>query len=167
MTKRMVLAAAASVGALVLGVSSAVAQTTGAVINVGEAFGSLSPYINSAVSALIMVGLTLLFLLLKQKFNVDIDKSTRDSLEVFLKNQASSLIAQGAVKFGNTGISVQSAPLAAAANMALKFIPDAMQRFGLTPEVIQSKIIAAIPQNPTAAATAATSDAAVIPAKAP
>jgi hypothetical protein len=156
MTKRMIMTGALGLGVTLAGVGAAIAQqSSGGVINVGDAFGWFAPYVNSAVGALITVGLTWLTLLLRTKLNVSIDDSMRQALETFLKNQASSLIADGAVKFQGTAVNVSSPALAAAANTALKLIPDTMAHFGLTPEVIAQKIIDAIPQNATAAAVVA------------
>lgn len=156
MAKRMIIAGVAAGLAVMLGASAAVAQqATGGVINVGEAFGAFGPYVNSAVGALITVGMTLLFFYLRTKFNIDTDGSFRAAMEAFLKNQASALIAKGEVRFSGTKVEVSSIALASAANLALTLIPETMKRFNLTPEVIAQKIIAAIPQNETAAAVIA------------
>ena len=151
MSRKMIVASAAT-GALMLGASSAVAQTTGGVINVGAAFGSLAPYVDSIVGVLIVAGLTWLFMILKTKFNIDTDASFRAALQTFLKNQASSLIADGAVAISDKGISVKSPALASAANMAFQLIPETLKRFGLTPDVVAQKIIDMIPQTEAGAA---------------
>lgn len=133
---------------LVLSTDSAFAQSF---INVGQAFGWLEPYINSIVAALITVAVGWVLYTLKNKLNISIDDSMRLALETFLKNQAASLVADGAVKLKGTQINVSSPALAAAANSAGALIPDTMNHFGLTPEVIQAKIVDALPHVPAVA----------------
>lgn len=123
------------------------AQESGGLIQF-KAFGWLEPYVDSLVQALIVVGLGWFG---KTKYGQMLDDSSRASLETFLKNRASSLIADGAVKIQGKQVNVHSTLLAAAANEGAIYIPDAMKRFGLTPDAIAQKIVDHIPQTPVGA----------------
>lgn len=117
-----------------------------------KAFGWLEPYVDTLVQLII----TAVFgILAKSKYSQWLDQSSRDALETFLKNRASSLIAAGAVRMEGKTVDVHSAALASAANEAAKAIPDAMKRFGLTPDVVAAKIVDAIPQTTAGAAMVA------------
>lgn len=125
----------------------AVPATEGGIIQL-SAFGWLAPYIDSAVQTLIVVALGWFG---KTKYGQMLDQSSRDALEVFLKNRASSLLADGAVRIQDKSVKVDSTLLFRAANEASTAIPDALKRFGLTPDIISQKIIDAIPQTPAGA----------------
>lgn len=130
--------------------------TGGGIINIGQAFGTLlQPYIDAAVQVLILAAVSYFGLFIKKKFNVDIDKKSSDELTKFLQNRASSLIADGAVKMSGVTVKVDNQRLADAANAALNSVPDAIKRFGLTPDVIAAKIVDAIPQVAAGAAIVA------------
>jgi hypothetical protein len=123
-----------------------------AVIDIGQALtGSLQDIINGAVSALIAGLGGWLFVIFKNKWNIDIEAQNRDALIAFLQRQASGLVAQGAVKLSGVKVEVQNEALAAAANAALAAIPGALKFFGLTPEKIKSMIIDMIPKQPAVA----------------
>ena len=125
----------------------AVAPSSGGVIQL-SAFGWLEPYVDSLVQAIIVA---IFGILAKSKYSQWLDQSSRDALETFVKNRASSLIADGAVAIENKSVKVDSAFLARAANEASTAIPDALKRFNLTPENVAQKVIDAIPQNITGA----------------
>ena len=91
----------------------------------------------------------------KSKYSQWLDQSSRDALETFLKNRASSLIADGAVRISGRAIHVDNNLLFRAATEASTAIPDALKRFNLTPDVIAQKIIDAIPQVPAGSAIVA------------
>ena len=144
---------------ILLSAADAFAQANGGVINIGAAFGWLEPYINAIVGAAIMFLVGWVLWLAKTKFNVSIDDSMRAALETFLKNQAAALIAAGKVKLDGTNIEVNSSALVAAAAAGSTLIPDTLKHFDITPAVLAAKIVAAIPQNQTVAATVATTEA--------
>ena len=135
-----------------LAAAPAARDESGGVINVGQAFGTLAPDINSAVGGVIMGGLSWLFYLLQKRFNVNIDESHRDAIQTALLNAAASLIADGAVHLQGKTVTVPNADMANAANEVIAAAPAAFARFGLTPEVIKRKIIDKIPQVPAGAA---------------
>ena len=118
------------------------AAPSGGVIQL-SAFGWLEPYVDTAVQILI----TAIFgSLAKSKYGQWLDQSSRDALETFVKNRASSLIADGAVKIESKSVQVDNRLLYRAAAESSTAIPDALKRFGLTPDVVAQKIIDAIPQ---------------------
>lgn len=125
-------------------VAAPVQQKSGGIIHL-SAFGWLAPYVDTLLQGLIALGFGILG---KSKYSQWLDQSSRDALEVFLKNRASSLIAEGAVKISGKSVQVDNNLLYRAANEASTAIPDAMKRFNLTPDVVAKKIIAAIPQVP-------------------
>jgi hypothetical protein len=111
-------------------------------------FGWLEPYAVAIVQGLIGLGFAWFA---KSRYSTLLDESSRDALETFLKNRASSLIADGAVRMQGLSINVNSAALAREVELANKLIPGALKRFGLLPSVIADKIIDAIPQTTTGA----------------
>lgn len=125
-------------------------------IDIGQALnGSLQDIINGTVTALIAALVGWIAVVVKNKFNIDIQAQYRDTLTAFLQRQASSLIADGAVKLSGVKIEVQNEALAAAANTALAAIPDVLKFFGLTPEKIQGMIVDMLPKQPAIAQAAA------------
>jgi len=123
------------------------APTGGGVIQL-SAFGWLQPYVDTVVQALLAVGIAWLG---KSKYTQWLDQSSRDALQTFVKNTASSLIADGFVQMQGKTVTVHSAALATEVATAADRIPDAMKRFGLTPGAIAQKIVDAIPQTPAGA----------------
>ena len=121
-------------------------------INIGQALnGSLQEIINAAITGLIAALVGWVAIVVKNKFNIDIEAQHRDALTAFLQRQASSLVAAGAVKLEGVKLEVQSEALAAAANSALAAVPGAMAFFGLTPAKIQSMIVDMLPKQPAIA----------------
>lgn len=151
MLHRILAAAAVSVAVLAAPVAHA------APIEIGQAFGTaLQPYIDAAVQALIAALVGWVLILAKNKLNVSIDDSRRDAVVTFLKRQASSLLADGAVKLKGVKIEVDNAALANAANKALDAIPDALKHFNLSPAALQERIVDMLPKEPAVAAAQAT-----------
>ena len=121
-------------------------------INIGQALnGSLQEIVNAAITGLIAALVGWVAIVVKNKFNIDIEAQHRDALQTFLQRQASSLVAMGAVKLEGVKIEVQNEALAAAANSALAAVPGALAFFGLTPAKIQQMIVDWIPKQPSIA----------------
>jgi hypothetical protein len=151
--KRLVCAAAV-VPALYLAAGVGLAHADA--INIGQIFtGGLADIVNSAVSAAILAGVGWLAIVIKSKFNIDIEARHREALTAFLQRQASGLVAAGAVKLEGLKVEVSNASLAAAANTAIGAIPQAMAWFGLTPAKIEGMIVDLLPKQPAVAAAAA------------
>lgn len=129
-----------------------------------SAFGWLEPYVDTVVQALLAAGFAWIG---KSKYSQWLDQSSRDALEVFAKNRASSLLADGAVRMQGKAVHVDNALLFRAASEASTAIPDALKRFGLTPEVVAQKVIDAIPQTEAGAAIIATAHAESVAAPVP
>lgn len=130
-------------------------QKAGGIVHL-SAFGWLTPYADTIAQALIALGAAWFA---KSKYSAMMDESSRTALETFLKNRASSLLADGAVRMQDKAIHVDNAFLYRAATQASSAIPDALKRFGLTPDVVAAKIIDAIPQVQAGAAMIATAHA--------
>lgn len=139
----------------------------GSIIDVGQALGPfLQPYVDALVQAAIAAFVGWLGLILRKKFNIQIDEGSRNALTTALQNQAASLIADGFVKVEQNGkISVDDKFLAASANEIMAVIPDAAKRLGFTPEYLTKRIVDSIPQ--TAAGAAMIAAATPTPAPAP
>ena len=144
-----------SIGAALAAASFVVATSAAraATIDIGHAFdgGSLQEIITDAATAGITVLVGWVALVARKKFNIDIEAQYRAALTAFLQRQASSLIADGAVKLNGVKITVQNDALAAAANTALAAIPGALKCFGLTPDRIQHMIVDMLPKQPSVA----------------
>jgi hypothetical protein len=126
-------------------------QSGGGIIQL-KAFGWLEPYVDTLVQTLIMAAFAWFA---KTKYGQMLDDTSRAALETFLKNRASSLIADGAVRIEGKSIDVHSEALQRAAAEASTAIPDALKRFNLTPDKVAAKIIDAIPQTAAGAAIVA------------
>ncbi len=144
-----------ALGAATLAVCLLVIASGGAFaasIDIGQALnGSLQEIINGAITAMIAALVGWVAIVVKNKFNIDIEAKHRDAVTAFLQRQASGLVAQGAVKVSGLKLEVKNESLAAAANAALGAIPDAMKFFGLTPQKIQSMIVDLLPKQPAVA----------------
>ncbi|MGM4891279.1 hypothetical protein [Tardiphaga sp. 839_C3_N1_4] len=145
--KRFVLAALAA-ALFVVAAPAAFAAS----IDIGQAInGSLQEIVNGVVTALIAGLIGWVAIVVKNKFNIDIEAKHREAITAFVQRQASSLIAMGAVKLDGVKVEVQNAALADAANKALAAIPDALKFFGITPASIQQRIIDMLPKEPAVA----------------
>lgn len=133
-----------------------VAPPSGGVINIGAAFGDwLQPYINALIeAALTGLGSWVLWVL-KTKFNITIDAQQADAVRKAVTTQANALVAGGLVKMQGLTVTVDNAALADAANRILANVPDAVEHFGLTPDQLQDKLVAMIPQTPVGSAIVA------------
>jgi len=123
--------------------------SSGALLDVGQAFSaSLAPVINATIQALLALGLGWLVWLARTKLNVSITADQQKTLQQWLTNQASSLIADGAVSVAGGKIVVKPDVLAKHAEEAAKQIPDAIAFFNMSPDLIASKIVDKLPQVP-------------------
>lgn len=134
-------------------------------VDIKPLIDGLLPYIIAAVGGLISVIGTVVAVWLKQKFNIEIEAKDREAWQQSATNAAGALIARGAVKVeeGTGKIVITNADLAHVASIVAERVPDAIRRLGVTPEQVQSMIIAKVPQVLTGATPAA--PAAVVPAK--
>ncbi|MDA9511155.1 hypothetical protein XI09_42195 [Bradyrhizobium sp. CCBAU 11386] len=143
---KRILCAAVAVPVFLIGLTVAAPAAT---IDIGQAFtGGLVDVVNGAVAAGTTALVGWVCITIKNKFNIDIEAKHREALTAFLNRQASSLVAKGAVKVQGLKVEVGSDALAVAANTALHAIPDALKFFGLTPEVLQKRILDLLPQQP-------------------
>lgn len=123
-----------------------------ATIDVGQAVtGGLQEIVNGVVAAAISVLIGWLAIVVKNKFNIDIEASHRAALTAFVQRQASSLIAMGAVQLNGLKIEVGSQALADVANKGLTAVPDALKFFGITPAYLQQMIVDLLPKEPSVA----------------
>jgi hypothetical protein len=135
----------------------------GSIIDVGQAFGAAAPWINSIVGALLTAATSWIFYLLHKYLGVNIDQKQRDSFQAALLNQASSLIADGAVKMEGAKVTINNAAMALAVTDATKAAQDAVNYFNLTPETIAAKILDHIPQVPAGSTMIAAGVASTLP----
>lgn len=150
--KRIVCAAVAASVIVGAGVVPAAAAS----VDIGQAIGgSMQEVINGVVMALITVAVGWVGKIFHDKLNIDIEARHREALTAFLQRQASGLVAAGAVKLEGVKVEVKNEALAAAANTALRMIPDVLKFFKLTPDRLQSMIVDLLPKQPAVAAAAA------------
>lgn len=124
-----------------------VAVEGGGIINIGQAFGSvMQPYVDAAINALILAFVSWLGVVLKQKFDINIDQAHQAAWARAAQNQAGSLIADGFVKMDGLKVNVNNQALATAARDAIASIPDAAAHLGLTPDYVAARITDMIPQ---------------------
>lgn len=157
------------IAAMVLDTAPAMAQEvvkTGGFINFGVLFGAFTPWIEAGAQAVVLSIIGWLAYVAKNKFGLDFEKSHQHTLQVWATNQASALIASGAVRFEGVKVHVDNAALASAANSAIVRIPDAMNWFGLTPDKAKDFIYDKIGQVPAASTEAAVAGAVVAVAEA-
>jgi hypothetical protein len=131
-----------------------------AVIDLGQVFGVAAPYIDEGVNSLIALAVAWFGYMLQKRFNITIDQGHRDSLTRALQNQANSLIADGAVELKGKTVTVHDGPLLDATTEIMKVVPDAVKRFGITPEYLAKRIVDTIPQTPAGATMVASAHAA-------
>jgi hypothetical protein len=140
----------AMAGALALGCFASPAFA--ATIDVGQILaGSLQEVINGVISALIVVAIGWLGYVVQSRFGIEIEAKHREALQAFVQRQAASLVADGAVKLQGVKVEVRSDALAAAANAAIQFVPDALAKFGLTQDRVRDMIVDALPKVPSVA----------------
>lgn len=126
--------------------------SSGTLLDVGQAFSQVAqPYINAALQALLAAGLAWLAWWLKTKWGIDIDKQHQDTVQVWLTNQAASLVADGAVTIVNGKVVVNSAVLNTHALQITQQIPDAAAYFSISPQLVASKIVDKLPTIPAVA----------------
>lgn len=148
-TKIKILSSIATVGLL----SS---PAFSASIDVGSVVtDSVTQIITATVTLLISVIVGWVAIVIKNKFNIDIEAAQRDALTTFLQRQASSLIADGAVKLNGIKVEVKSEALAAASNAAIQAIPGVLKFFDLTPDRVSHMIVDMLPKQPAVAQAAA------------
>jgi len=133
------------------------APPSGGFIQIGKIFGeTMQPYIDAFLQALAFVIAgwiaTLVGLAYKRMTGKELEAKDRDALQRALTNQAAGLLQAGAVQMRGLEVHVASADLANAANKVIGRVPDAFKNFGLTPEVIQAKVLETIPQTEAGAA---------------
>ena len=103
----------------------------------------LLPFIQAIVLG-VLVPVAVAFFL--KKLNLDMEAQHRDALQTSLTNAAGLLIQKGAAQAGKLTVDVKSAQMAAAIRYVQDSAPDAVKRWGLTPEAIAEKVRAKLPQ---------------------
>lgn len=127
-----------------------------ATIEIGQALtGGLQDIVNAVVTAAIAALVGWVLVIVKNKFNIDIEAKHREALTAFAQRQASGLVAKGAVKLDGLKVEVKSEALATVGNTALKAIPDALKFFNITQADLERRIVDLIPQQPAVAQAAA------------
>lgn len=141
---------------MIAGANIALAQDT--TVKVGSLFGALKPYVDEMVATLIAAAFAYVALLLrsvatrfKEKTGIDMEEALRQieahhraAIEAFLVTQAGALIAKIGDPLLAMKLDLKNETLAYLANEALVRVPDALKRFGLTPEVLRGRILAKV-----------------------
>lgn len=124
----------------------AFAQAPASTVDVGGLYGVARPYLIDIASTLIVIAGGYITNLLRQKFNLDIDASHRDTLQTAFKNGAGLVINSIGNDLQGKTVDVGSTAVADAVNMVIRSAPDALDHFGITPDSIAQKIVSKIPQ---------------------
>jgi hypothetical protein len=134
-------------GALALAVVSfvvpAAAQTT---IDLGAAATTWMPILTGIVGAVVFVLAGWVLAIGTKKLGISIDDSMRNSLQTAARNAAGLLLNQLGNQLSGKVIDVKNPLVAQAANYVITHAPDAIDHFGLTPDVIAEKVLALLPQ---------------------
>lgn len=137
-------ALALAVLALALLTPASFAQgTTIAVLPIWKA---LEPYILAVLAPLAVAIVGILAELVRRKLNLDIEARHREALQTALTNAAGLAISQIGAALADRKVDVRSPVIAAAVNYVIEAAPDAVRKFGLTPEALAEKVAAKIPQ---------------------
>ncbi len=117
-------------------------------VDIKPLIDGLLPYIISTMGGIIVILGGLATAWLKQHFNIEIQSKDRDAFQSAATNAAGALIARGAVSMEQAAgkISINSAAMAQVIDTVSQRVPDAINRLGVTPDQIQSLIIAKVPQ---------------------
>lgn len=119
---------------------------------IGKIFGQLlAPYITALIQALIGVIIGWLIWAAQKYLNVTVDAARRAEITAAAQRLASSLVADGAVSLSGKTITVDNPAMLSAVNAVLAAAPDAVKRFGITPQAVADRIVDMIPQVPAVA----------------
>lgn len=157
------------------------APESGGFIQIGKLFGQqMQPYVDAIIQALALAFAgwitTMIGLAYKRITGKELDEKASNVIAIAAKNQAGALLSAGAVKLQGLRINVSNDKIALAVDEVMTRVPDALKRFGMTPQDVQNRIVEAIPQTAAgaqiiadahAAAAAKTVDAAAAPPPVP
>jgi len=116
-----------------------------ATVDLSGVWGDVMSYVASIVGVAISALVGWVFMLLKTKIGLSIDDSMRASLQAAATNAAGLVLN----KLGNAlpgSVEISNPLIAEAVQYVLKAAPDAIKHFGLTPDALAEKIVAALPQ---------------------
>lgn len=113
-------------------------------IALGGIYEALAPYLIAVVSTLAAAIVGVLADLLRRKFGLQIEAQHRDALQTALTNAAGLVIAKGGDALKGKTIDISNPLVAAGVNYVRDAVPDAVSKFGLTPEALAEKIAAKI-----------------------
>lgn len=147
MLSRAVAFAALSLIVATLFVLPALAQAPAAsTVDVGGIFGAWRPYLLDIIGVAAAAIAGLICELLRRKLNLSISAEHREALQRALTNAAGLALNSLGNKLDGKTIDVKSPEVAQAVNYVAKAAPDALAHFGLTPQALEEKIVAKIPQ---------------------
>lgn len=122
-------------------------------VAVSPFFDVLQPYLTALVSGLASFALAYALAFLRSKWNITVDAESRDALQVALTNGAGALVHMVGSKVSAAKLNVHSPEVAVAVTDLIAAVPDAVNHFGITPELVAQKMLAKLPQLPEQAAT--------------
>ena len=112
----------------------------------------LLPFIQAIVLGVLVPVATAWFI---RKLNLDMEAQHRDALQTSLTNAAGLVIQKGAAQAGKLTYDTKSPAMAQAIRYVQDSAPDAVRKWGLTPEKIAEKVRAKLPQVEATSAPAA------------
>jgi ABC-type transport system involved in cytochrome bd biosynthesis fused ATPase/permease subunit len=115
-------------------------------ISVGQAFGTWREYIDAVMSAAILFVIGFICAAIYKYTGIKIDQGYRDSLQTALTNAGALALNKLGNDLDGKVITTTHPAIDEALNYVLKGAPDAVKRFGLTPDRLRQMIVAKIPQ---------------------
>jgi hypothetical protein len=123
---------------------AAVAQDT--VITAEPWVATFLPFVTAITVALIGTLVPLIFAYVLKKWGLDVDKEHRDAFQTSVTNAAGLLLQRAAASASTAKIDVGSPMMAEAIRYVQERAPDALKKWGITPDMIAKSIVAKIPQ---------------------
>lgn len=138
--------------AMVLVTSAALAQDTS--VPVEDVFAPFRPYVAEIVSVLVVVFMGWLTTWLRSLFKVNLDEKHRAALHSALENGARLALEKLDASLKGKKVDVGTQLVKTGLDYVLKYSPDAINYFGLSPEKVREMLLAKLAPPPEAAAVA-------------
>lgn len=117
-------------------------ETPSTSINIGDLFAPWLEMLVGAVAILIAALLSWITAMIKQKTGIDIEARHREALQTALTNAAGLVLSKVKDSVADKDIDVRNALIRDAIVYVNQAAPDAVKRFGLTPQNLAEKLSA-------------------------
>lgn len=120
-------------------VGPALAQTT---VNLGDLFAPWAEMLIGAFAVLVTAILGWIAAQIKAKTGIDIEARHREALQTALTNAAGLVLSKLHGKAAEVEFDLRSVAVAQGVRYVMAAVPDAVERFGLSPEQLAEKLVA-------------------------